>query len=304
MSGETLVRPDLGVPMRPDDNRSHYSLPVDSTMAWIAIATYLLRMYTRVYPRNNLRWDDFFITLGALCLVMAWVCEVYMVRHGMGRHVEYIMSPTNLIFMGKIRLIALPAWFWGTTFTKVSLGFMMLRILQARKWQIILYSVIAALLVATAITTGFQYTECTPFRAFWNPMTPGAHCRPLELVLKHTYWSTIIFIVSDVFFALLPLSFILKMQLPVYEKVIITLLMGLGLIASIAGIIKLTHARQFLSSKDPTWDGITFGMWAAAEQSIGIFAACVPPLKALLAQFLRSIGRGFSKNFSGGSGSG
>jgi hypothetical protein len=96
--------------------------------------------------------------------------------------------------------------------------------------------------------------------------------------------------VTDFFFSLIPITFIVKIQVPLREKVVLSLLMSLGILASIASILKVTLGHHLTTSRDPTWDSVPVVMWVFAEEYLGIIAACVPCLKALFERLLRRLG--------------
>jgi hypothetical protein len=72
-----------------------------------------------------------------------------------------------------------------------------------------------------------------------------------------------IFIATDVACALLPIAFIRKIRRPLREKIVLGVLMGLGLVASACGIVKLIDLERVrLSSQDPSWEGTYLLIWA------------------------------------------
>jgi hypothetical protein len=96
--------------------------------------------------------------------------------------------------------------------------------------------------------------------------------------------------VSDFFFSLIPITFIFKIQVPLREKIVLCVLMGLGLIASVASILKAVKSDTLRQSRDNTWDSVPFVIWGFVEEHLAIIAACVPCLKALFERLLRRVG--------------
>jgi hypothetical protein len=58
-------------------------------------------------------------------------------------------------------------------------------------------------------------------------------------------------------------------------------IMGLGLVASAGGIIKLVRITEWATTKDPTWDLAPLLLWAYFEENTAIMAASIPCLKSL-----------------------
>jgi hypothetical protein len=108
----------------------------------------------------------------------------------------------------------------------------------------------------------------------------------------------VVFIVSDVLFSLLPITFIVQIRCSVFEKLVLTFIMGLGMLASISGIIKLVGITQWASTKDPTWDLVPLLVWSFGEEFIAIIAACIPCLKGPFTRMFQSITGRLSSNKS------
>ena len=66
--------------------------------------------------------------------------------------------------------------------------------------------------------------------------------------------------------------------------------MGLGLIASIASILKAVNSPILKQSFDNTWDSVPLVIWGFVEEHLAIIAACIPCLKALFERLLRRAG--------------
>ena len=88
---------------------------------------------------------------------------------------------------------------------------------------------------------------------------------------------------------------------------VLAFLMALGLFATISGIIKLSVMKALNTDKDGNWDSVRIEVFAYVvhtsihlalyshynsyyEEYIGITAACIPPLKALLEKGFRALG--------------
>ena len=66
--------------------------------------------------------------------------------------------------------------------------------------------------------------------------------------------------------------------------------MALGIVASIASILKVTVGMALKDSRDITWDSVPLVIFGFIEEYLGIIAACIPCLKALLERQLRRLG--------------
>jgi hypothetical protein len=80
------------------------------------------------------------------------------------------------------------------------------------------------------------------------------------------------------------------MHVPLREKLVLTVVMGMGLLASAATVVRLTLIKNYGVGGDFSWDNSDMAMWAHLECDIGIAAACIPCLKSPFEKVLRRVG--------------
>jgi hypothetical protein len=110
--------------------------------------------------------------------------------------------------------------------------------------------------------------------------------------------TSILIIVTDVIFALIPVTFLRHIRRSVRDRVIIGILMGLGLFASAASIVKLVMVQRYDESGDPPANGLSIALWASIEAQVGIIAASIPCLRVAFLRFLSRIGILTSSEFT------
>jgi len=179
------------------------------------------------------------------------------------------------------------------TFTKISVACMLLRLQQGKAWTWTMSTAIFILFTVTVIFTCFQLTSCKPLSSGWDFILDPSLLR--NCVDPSKSWAaalstSVCFTVSDFFFSLIPLTFIFKIQVPLREKLVLCLLMGLGLVASIASVFKAVNSTILRRSRDNTWDSVPLVIWSFVEEHVAIIAACIPCLKALFERLLRRLG--------------
>jgi hypothetical protein len=86
------------------------------------------------------------------------------------------------------------------------------------------------------------------------------------------------------------LFFILKINRPLREKIVLCLLMGLGILCTAASIPKFISYSVFASGGDTTKNATGVVVWSQIELYVGIIAACIPMLRAFFESALRRIG--------------
>ena len=91
----------------------------------------------------------------------------------------------------------------------------------------------------------------------------------------------------DLWILVLPLKLILRIPRPPREKLALFVIFGLGIISTIASIIRLQSLRVFTLSNDPFYDSLPINTWSMVEVNIGILCASIPTLKPLVSKAQR-----------------
>jgi hypothetical protein len=103
----------------------------------------------------------------------------------------------------------------------------------------------------------------------------------------------------DIWILVLPIRMVLRIPRPPREKIVVFVIFGLGIVSTIASIIRLQSLRIFTLSNDPNYDSLPINTWSMVEVNIGIVCACVPTLKPLVGRAQRY--RGMGREDEGGS---
>jgi hypothetical protein len=211
------------------------------------------------------------------------------VAYGFGHHSFYITAE-NLELANRFLFMGRPPWAWSVALVKISMALMLLRFKHSTRWRIFLYSMIG-LQVAIAIGVNCsQFLMCRPLAALWDPATPNVRCWTPIATEASVCTSAVLGILTDVTFATLPITFIRHLNRRLWERALICCLMGLGIFASIASIVRTTLIPYYGKKGDDLWDAVDITLWSTLEQQIGLIAACVPPLKRPFETLLRHYG--------------
>ena len=178
-----------------------------------------------------------------------------------------------------------PVWIWASSLVRISVAFMLLRIKNMGLWRAGLW---ASIIIQVAIASGrtlFELLKCRPLRAVWYPGLPGSTCVAVEKVQKviiatsgshflslvalKSNHRVVVFIFFDIAFSLVPIGFLRNVRGPLREKIVIAILMALGVVASVAAIIKLIFIKNYGFGGDFLWDLDYYILWAWVEVSVG-----------------------------------
>jgi hypothetical protein len=91
----------------------------------------------------------------------------------------------------------------------------------------------------------------------------------------------------DLWILILPLKLILRIPRPPREKLALFIIFGLGIVSTIASIIRLQSLRIFTLSSDPFYDSLPINTWSMVEVNIGIVCASIPSLRPLVSKAQR-----------------
>jgi len=262
-------------------------IAVTTTFLVLAIIIYCLRIWSRLQVYRSIGLDDYAITLGLIMTIVNWAVTIDALVATGGRHFQYI-HPSAMLKYAQIAFFSLPIWVWSMTFIKVSVSLLFLRIEQARKWKIGIWTFVGVQLTAAIATTLIQMLQCRPISYNWS-LLPG-HCWSAQTIRVITYTVAAFYITTDLICAFLPLHFILQLSRPFREKAVLSVLMALGLLASGCGIAKTIVLKKGMDTPDVVFDGSNIIIWSSLEQYIAIIAACVPCLKALLQSAFKALG--------------
>jgi hypothetical protein len=205
---------------------------------------------------------------------------------------------------GKNSWLAIAVWGLSMTCIKISIALTLLRIQgKERGWRIFLYTVMAVQAVYGVGNTLFNLAiACRPLAAAWNPFIPGARCVSAEVMRSVSNLGSSNNITTDVLLSLAPATFLRKLNRPLRERVLVCVLMGMGLFASVSSIVKTVIVKDWTMPTDTTEDwwamGVSICTWTALEQLLGVLAACVPAMKGIFQRCLRAVGVPLTENKS------
>lgn len=264
---------------------------IGATVPLVILSTSLcsLRLYTRIRPILKLDWDDWTVSMAMVCVKLQWAFVLAAIPHGYGRH-AYYLSLEDRRAAGLLLFSSQIPWSWGVSLSKISIAFMLLRIKHTVRWRIFLYTMIIIQVASSVSANIVQFSICRPLASFWDPSIPRNNCWPHHVARTCIIVNGVIAIATDIILTFTPLTLIYKIKRPLREKIVVSILMGLGILASAASVVKLTLANKYGGSRVDIYDGVDLTLWSIVEGEVAIIAACVPCLKVPAEKVLRRLG--------------
>ncbi|KAI7257292.1 hypothetical protein KC343_g3775 [Hortaea werneckii] len=248
-----------------------------------------LRLYARSRILQYVGADDYLMLVAMFMATATFVCFVGETRNGLGRHFPCLSDKDRSVLAHWQFFHNLSVMF-GVVFVKLSIACFLMRLAPKPEWKRYLWGAIVFLVCFTIACAGTLIFSCTPVSASWNhslQLLPSTRCFSAKTFSSIGLFNSIINIVTDLVFAILPIPIIVKLKVNLRTKCTLVFVLSLGFVACAAGIAKAQTQTTFMDDPDPYWhDG--FMVWNMVELCLGILAASLPALKPLFSSMLAS----------------
>lgn len=145
-----MADPATTTPNPPYINRGPQILAVCGTLVGLAVAAVSLRVWVRATITRQLGWDDGLIIAAAAVMLAEMLVIVPEVRHGAGRHVQYIRPASDVVVGLHLNFVTQPLCLVSLCCTKVSVGLFLLRLKPSRRFVLFIRGVIVFTVLSAA----------------------------------------------------------------------------------------------------------------------------------------------------------
>ncbi|EFQ36797.1 hypothetical protein CGRA01v4_13193 [Colletotrichum graminicola] len=244
------------------------------------------RIYTRTFVTKAFQLNDalLLVALGAYGALYALL--VIGVQGGIGGHVLQATIPglaisLKVIFFLEIIYVVL------TSAMKGSIALTFIHLSRSRVLTLIFWVSIAMDVLISAAFIIYLLVQCKPIDYAWRMLDPAAkgECLPLQGQLYMGYALCIVTAMLDAMLLISPWIMMRGRGLNMRLKLYIYGIFGLGILATIANIIRLVALVKLTSSNDQLYDAAPVFTWSAIEVSIGIIIAGLIELGPLAAKY-------------------
>lgn len=213
-----------------------------------------IRIYCRVaFSRHGVGADDW---LTILCLVVNLIDCVFAtiaISYGLGKHINSL-DPADATLAGKWTVICAVVHVWVFSLPKFAIVAILKRILDFEmKTGILFWGLCITSQLCVLTTSVWWVWQCSPPAHGWDRSVEGT-CAPVSVLQNIGYFTSAYSAFLDMFFALYPVPFIMKMNLPLKTRISISLAMSLSMLACAMSVYKLAIFQQVFSMRtsDPT----------------------------------------------------
>ncbi|KAF3358856.1 hypothetical protein VDGD_09340 [Verticillium dahliae] len=273
-----------GLPGYNPDNLQPWVIQVVVSMTVLALASVVLRLFSRRFKGQELWWDDWMIifSMGWNLAVIGFIFAMHSC--GMGIHAD-LVDVEDIVMMAKWLVVAEVLYAWNLGWTKLSLLLMYYRIFRVPYFKRMAWGVGAFVMAWVVCITFLFIFICVPVEKLWYPHLPGRCINQVGTWIANAA-STIF---TDLVILLMPIPPIWKLQLKQIEKIGLTFAFSLGFFVVFASAYR-TSVLFTYSATDPTYTLAPTVGWTAIEMSAGIVSACLPTLRPVMVFFARSLG--------------
>ncbi|KAI2780124.1 hypothetical protein F4815DRAFT_471263 [Daldinia loculata] len=264
---------------QPDENRGPQiaGAVVSTTLA--ALVVFCARMYVRLRMIRSIGIDDYVMLAAMLLSLVGMGIVIAQVHYGAGRHAAYLDPEVNRFGL-KLNFASQPIYLWAIPIVKLSVGFFLLRISPSVYYKRILQGLMTFLMAYTFVSLMTLMLQCNNLAVLWDSRIQTT-CWSQSTLQGLSYANSTVNIVTDIFFALLPIPMLWNVKINARKKASLICILGLGVFACAAAIVKAAFISNYGKTGDFLWDSANLTIWIAVETNTGIIAACLPCIKPM-----------------------
>ncbi|KAF4999861.1 hypothetical protein FDECE_11360 [Fusarium decemcellulare] len=249
------------------------------------VAMLILRGYIRtVHKLNGI--EDYLMYIGGLLNLGHNVAVLYGCHTGIGTRDSKLNIPI-MIEGAKMVTVWQLLYVTSSPFIKISICCTLIRIAVQRRYTYPLYVTSAITAAMTVMAFIVVFVQCTPFQASW---TGEGKCIKVDIIIIPTYIFSVVNIVVDWVVAIMPAFILWNLQLRRKLKLLSFGIMGVGVLASIATIIRMLYVPYYAATSDKLYKLCFILLWTVVELGLGILAGSLPSLR----KFFKSLAKDHS----------
>ncbi|KAF2963102.1 hypothetical protein GQX73_g10468 [Xylaria multiplex] len=289
-----MSSPDDGQPMSaplfppPVDRHDLGQGPLIMAITWIfqifALAAVTARLIVRTQKRASWGWDDYLMLAAVTIQLGLQSLATSSYTSGMGKH-DHSLYPEELITILRDNWVSVPPGIVVGLLSRTSISLMLSRIFAPYKWFAYYTLCFAALMwVAGIVEIPLTFLQITPVQALWNFTIVPTGRWDIRIWLYTAYFYQSCCTFSDLTYALFPVIFIWKLNMPLRQKLSLALIMCLSIFSMTMSILKTIALSQIanatVGAPDTQYKSSPQLIYGFTEQSTVIIMGCIPVLHA------------------------
>ncbi|CAG9999831.1 unnamed protein product [Clonostachys byssicola] len=249
-------------------------------LSWVAVT---LRTYTRAYLIRSFRTDDWIMLLAQVTFTVYSGFIYAGLEAGIGRHNAAIEDADREVAALKWQALAITMYIALMLLIKLSVGYFLLRItIHMTMYARVIRTSLALIFISSAVVFFWNIFQCIPVEKQWDYRIADGQCVQPDGIVVVAYVMSAITILTDFFYALIPIPMVRKVKMTIQAKVTVILILGMGIFASVATIFRIRLLPTMANIDDVLYAGTDAMIWTIIEAGLAIIAASLATIRPLL----------------------
>ncbi|RYP09038.1 hypothetical protein DL764_001534 [Monosporascus ibericus] len=244
-----------------------------------------LRIYCRTLNGRNKQHGglgpDDYITIGCWVVFLATCILVNIGSHyGLGKHYADVPEE-HLESALKYNVIISAVLIWTFSLPKFVIIATLKRILNyGTKTTILFWSLALSSQACILATSVWWFVQCQPVEYGWNKVMIEGECADVSILADLGYFTSAYSAFLDIFFALYPIPFIMRLNMPLKGRIAMSSALSLSVLACVVSIYKLAIFGEVFAilRQDPTYPVPYLDILGMGEGFVLVTAASLPTL--------------------------
>ncbi|OIW27156.1 hypothetical protein CONLIGDRAFT_415583 [Coniochaeta ligniaria NRRL 30616] len=255
----------------PDVSRGPVLLSLSSMTASLAFSTTIVRFCLRTRSDSRIGPDDYSVAVASVVGLIGTIFSI----------VEGSMKTSSGAL--EFDVLGQPWLMMGATLSKISICLFFIRVLGARRWRMLLGTMIVLMAVVNLTFSMTVNLQCRPLEKLWNPQTDGA-CWDPSVQLNFGYFQGAFSVFSWFFLSLFPIMILRELDMQRHPRWPFYVLSALSFAVGILATARTFETSQVGGLSIYTSATSCAEILAVFEQNIGIVAANVLPMGAFFSR--------------------
>lgn len=213
----------------------------------------ICRLFLKRGPHGGIGLDDYITIFCVLVLLVTCVLVNIGSSHGLGRHMK-TLEPEQIVQANRWNVIISSVLIWSFSLPKFAMVAILKRILNyGLKTTIVFWFLALSSQACILATSVWWWKQCTPMERGWDRTIEGT-CAPVSVLANLGYFTSAYSAFLDIFFAMYPIPFVMRLNMPLKSRIAVSVALGLSALACIVSIYKLAIFGEIFEilAVDPT----------------------------------------------------
>ncbi|KAG0155249.1 dihydroxyacetone kinase [Penicillium digitatum] len=248
----------------------------------IAIVIVALRVIAKIRIRK-FDWDDILMVSALVLTLVGSALITVCVQYGFGRHVWDLNTTTVVPKVIMFDYLTQTFGIAGGTMGRISFILFISGLLGTRRsHRVILWVIVLLQILTNVMLIIILFVQCPGHAsAIWTK--DGGKCWDVHIQAYYGYYQGSLNSATDLYLAVFSTYIFWNLNLQLRVKIGLVTLLGLGIFAMAASIMKAVQTRVLAHAHDdPTTATVNYDRWLYIEAYVVIITASIPCIRSLM----------------------